>query len=83
MRLHSNFALLDVMHGRKQLAKHLPPASQQAPRKARVPVTITGYITHAHGDDDGTSIEFGVSVETVTVDQSWWKWWNRRGKKQV
>lgn len=67
MKLHSDFALLDVKHGRKQLAKLMPPGSQSLPADKRIPVVIRGFISHRHGADDGTSIEFGVDVSSVEV----------------
>lgn len=60
MKLTSDFALLDVKHGRKGLAKLVRPD-----KDARIPVVIHGYITHQHGDDDGVSIEFGIEVTAV------------------
>jgi hypothetical protein len=69
MKLHSKFALLDVEHGRKQLAKLMPPGSTSLPAGKRIPVVIRGYISHRHGSDDGTSIEFGVDVSSVEVER--------------
>jgi hypothetical protein len=66
MKLHSKFALLDVGHGRKGLVKALKIGKNGYPVNGeRIPVTITGYITHQWGGDDGESIEFGVEVESV------------------
>jgi hypothetical protein len=66
MKLHSKFALLDVQHGRRQLEKIFSKGRGGYPANGeRIPVTITGYITHQHGADDGESIEFGVEVESV------------------
>jgi|DEB0MinimDraft_10_1074344.scaffolds.fasta_scaffold342835_2 hypothetical protein len=63
MKLHSKFALLDVQHGRRQLERIFAKGRGGYPANGeRIPVTITGYITHQHGGDDGTSIEFGVEV---------------------
>lgn len=60
MKIFSDFAILDVKHGRKRLAdlftKH--------PKK-RVPVIIRGYIEDIHGNDDGISQEFTVIVYQV------------------
>ncbi|MEQ8823791.1 MAG: hypothetical protein RIC14_05405 [Filomicrobium sp.] len=67
MKLHSKFAILDVQHGRKALAKRMPRGSQHLAMDDRIPVTITGFISHRHGADDGVSIEFGVDVEKVEV----------------
>lgn len=68
MKLKSNFAILDVESGRKQLAKMMPPGSQSLPKEKRIPVVIRGFISHRHGADDGTSIEFGVDVTSVEVE---------------
>ncbi len=70
MKLTSKFAILDVTQGRRQLAKRMPPGSQSLPKDKRIPVTILGYISHRHGNDDGTSIEFGVDVSDVIVHDS-------------
>ena len=67
MKLKSRFALLDVEHGRKQLAARMLPGSQSLPDGERIPVVIRGWISHRHGADDGTSIEFGVDVDRVEV----------------
>jgi hypothetical protein len=61
MNFDSTFALLDVKRGRKQLLRRLGTQ----PSETRIPVTITGFITHAWGRDDGTSIEFAVDVTSV------------------
>lgn len=63
MKVKSNFALLDVKSGRKKLA-------QKVGNGARIPVTITGFITHQFGNDDGTSIEFTVKVTDVSIAES-------------
>ena len=66
-KLSSNFVILDVENGRQALAKHFtkrPPVGE-CPEKLRVPVTITGYIDDAWGDDDGISQEFSVQVDRV------------------
>lgn len=65
MKLQSDFALLDVKRGRKQLAKLMPNGSQRTDNV--IPVIIKGYISHRHGNDDGTSIEFGVDVTSVEI----------------
>lgn len=54
-KISSNFAILDVMHGRVKLAKRVNAGE-------RIPVTIRGYIDTVHGSDDGTSIEFSIDV---------------------
>jgi len=57
MKIQSNFALLDVKHGRKGLEKALS--------KGPIPVTITGNLTGVWGNDDGESVEFEVEVTKV------------------
>lgn len=69
MKLTSSFALLDVTRGRKALSKRMPPASRSLPDEQRIPVVILGYISHQHGSDDGVSIEFGVDVTSVEIEQ--------------
>lgn len=61
-KITSSFAILDVKEGREALAEHLT-----ANGAVRIPVTITGFITETHGDDDGASIEFAVEVSSVNV----------------
>lgn len=53
-KISSDFALLDVKHGRVALARRINSGE-------RVPVTIRGYIDTVHGNDDGTSIEFALT----------------------
>jgi hypothetical protein len=65
MKLHSDFALLDVKHGRKQLDKIIEKGGKGHDLPERIPVVIRGWITHRHGHDDGTSQEFGVEVVEV------------------
>jgi hypothetical protein len=66
MNMESNFALLDVRRGRRQLERLFAKGRGGYPANGeRIPVTIKGYITHQHGDDDGESIEFGVQVLSV------------------
>lgn len=67
MKLQSKFAILDVMRGRKSLDAMMPPGSKSLPKHQRIPVVIHGYISHRHGSDDGTSMEFGVDVTRVEV----------------
>lgn len=59
MRLTSGFVLVDVLKGRKELAKHFEVGGPS------IPVTITGYIDGTWGHDDGTSQEFQMVVETI------------------
>ena len=55
----SAYALLDVMKGRKKLAKRL---AKDGPIHVMVEMTIE----HPFGDDDGTSIEFVCTVHSIT-----------------
>lgn len=61
MKLQSTYANLDVMHGRKQLAKHFAKGG------APIPVIIRAQITGPYGCDDGTSIEFICDVQSVEL----------------
>ncbi len=63
MKIQSTFALLDVKRGRVGLLK----ACGGEGGDARIPVTITGFITRAWGNDDGESREFTVEVSKVEV----------------
>lgn len=63
MKLKSDFALLDVTKGRAALANHLLTKGDP------VPVTIKANIVSRWGNDDGTSIEFELAVDSVTVEQ--------------
>jgi hypothetical protein len=55
-KIDSGFCFLDVKRGRVKLAKRVNTG------EARIPVTIRGYITGISSQDDGTSIEFEVTV---------------------
>lgn len=63
----SDFAILDVKKGRKALAKHFEtrPRLGKCPKAMRIPVVIHGYIDCVHGNDDGTSQEFAVTVQKL------------------
>ena len=63
--LKSSFALLDVKQGRGPLFKALGYTGRSG--AAPVPVTITGYLVGAWGQDDGTSREFEVEVTGVQL----------------
>lgn len=65
MKLHSEFALLDVKHGRRQLDKMIDKSGHHHDLAKPIPVTIHGFITGRHGSDDGTSQEFTVKVTRV------------------
>jgi hypothetical protein len=62
--LKSGFALLDVKGGRKALFKALGYTGRSNDA-APIPVTITGFIVGAWGDDDGVSREFEIDVRKV------------------
>lgn len=65
MKLKSDFALLDVRHGRRQLDKMITKGGKGHDLPERIPVVIHGYITGRWGSDDGTSQEFEVQVTKV------------------
>jgi hypothetical protein len=71
MKLQSDFALLDVKRGRRQLDKLVDRNGKTGAEKhdlpERIPVVIHGWITHRHGRDDGVSQEYGVEVDRVEV----------------
>lgn len=69
MKITSDFAILDVKLGRHNLATHFEarPSLGPCPEDLRIPVTIVGYISGQHGRDDGTSIEFSVEVEHISL----------------
>lgn len=69
-QIKSRFAILDVESGRKALAKLMPAGSNSLRGNDRIPVVIRGHISHRHGADDGTSIEFGVDVERVVTQMA-------------
>lgn len=54
----SDFAILDVKSGRKALAKRMA-------RGEKVRVLIDMVIEQQHGNDDGVSIEFSGTVQSV------------------
>lgn len=65
-KISSDFAILDVKRGRERLARHFTDR-QPFSKGPRIPVIITGYIDDIHGDDDGTSREFQVTVTYLQV----------------
>lgn len=65
-KIKSNFAVLDVTVGRKALENIMPPGSRRLDNP--IPIVIYGYLSHQHGNDDGVSIEFGVDVTKVSMD---------------
>lgn len=58
----STYAIIDVMKGRKKLAKHLA-------KHGPVRVTIVAELTEPYGQDDGDSIEFNANVLSVEVSE--------------
>lgn len=58
-KIDSTFAILDVKRGRVQLARRVNAGEK------RIPVTVRGYITDVHSNDDGTSIEFTIDVTSA------------------
>lgn len=68
VKYKSDFVLLDIKSGRASLAKLFGGNGYpEAGKEVRIPVTINGFITHRHGNDDGVSIEYGVEVETLKI----------------
>ena len=61
MKIKCEFAVLDVTRGRRALEKRMLASE-------RIPVNIRGFISHVHGNDDGVSIEFGVDVVSVKLE---------------
>ena len=58
----STYAIVDVMKGRKKLAKHLE-------KHGPVRVLIEAELTDPYGRDDGDSIEFNANVLSITPAQ--------------
>lgn len=64
----SDFVLLDIKSGRASLARLFGCGGYSDNEKSvRIPVTIKGFITHRHGNDDGVSIEYGVEVTNLKI----------------
>lgn len=59
MKIQSDFAILDVKWGRHALYKRFRTGDE------RIPVTITGWLDGINSEDDGTSREFTMIVESV------------------
>lgn len=73
MKIKSDFALLDVKHGRRQLEKFFNAKRVEiegvlgtVPEK-KIPITIEGFITDQWGGDDGISIEFEIEVTSAVL----------------
>ena len=69
INISSDFAILDVKKGRKALVRHFEdrPRMGLCPEALRIPVVSRGYIDGVNGNDDGTSQEFTVTVEKLSV----------------
>jgi hypothetical protein len=65
--IKSDFAILDVKAGRAALLKAVGFAHNNTSKARTVPITITGEIVGAWGDDDGISREFEVRVTGVSM----------------
>ncbi len=61
MAFTSNYAIIDVMKGRKALARRL---AKHGPIRA----TLVVEITDPFGIDDGESIEFNANVISITPE---------------
>ncbi len=59
-KFQSDYGMLDVLKGRKSLAKHLK-------KHGPVRVLIEATLTEPFGSDDGTSIEFNMDVTSVKL----------------
>ena len=70
-KITSDFAILDVKRGRQKLSEHFAarPRMGACPKELRIPVVIHGYLDCQHGNDDGTSTEFAVTVTNLEVRQ--------------
>ena len=72
--LQSSFAVLDVKHGRKALARHFEPNGVPVrypnPEPASIPVVIFGEITGVNENDDGISQGFSVKVHKVEAGKA-------------
>lgn len=60
MKVTSNFAIVDVKDGRKQLVSALK-------KKKRFNIVINGTIDYVHSRDGGISQEFAISVNQVDL----------------
>ncbi len=62
-KLKSTYAIIDVMRGRKSLARHLETHGP-------VRVLIEATLTEAYGYDDGESIEFCADVHSIRYPET-------------
>lgn len=62
-QIKSTYAIVDVMRGRKALAKHIK-------RQGPVRVLIEATLTEPFGHDDGESIEFCADVHSIRYVQA-------------
>lgn len=70
LRIRCIFAILDITGKvRHVLADHFKdrPRMGKCPKEMRIPVIVKGYIEGTHSRDDGTSIEFAMTVEKVEI----------------
>lgn len=68
-KISCEFAILDIKKGRRSLYSHFEkmPLIGEVPTEFHIPVTLTGYIIGAWGNDDGESREFSMAVENISV----------------
>ncbi len=59
-RITSTYAIIDVMCGRKALAKYID-------KHGPVRVMVEATITDEYGRDDGDSIEFNADVHSIRI----------------
>jgi glutaredoxin len=64
-KIQGDFALLDVLRGRRSLARYI----EKKGGKTQIPVVIRGHITRIWGHDDGTSQEFEVVVTLIETEE--------------
>ena len=67
--IKSTFAMLDVLGRDRHDLADVMPGFDMLKGNNRIPVVINGFISHRWGNDDGTSIEFGVDVTKVTIKE--------------
>ena len=71
MKITSDYALIDVTIGAKELEKHFEnkPVSGPCPEEFLIPVTLTGYISNVFGNHDGTSQQFEMTVANIETSK--------------
>lgn len=71
MNITSNFVLLDVKQGKEALRAHFSDrVIGPCKPELHLPVVIRGYIYGVIGHDDGESIEVGVDVTDVKIEEA-------------